>query len=134
MPRQDAHFVPSPSYTRCSAAPSRRPSQPRNSSISSSLSRSPIFVKTSVSSSADTLPSCQGPRDWDLKRKEKKVGWLRGRHGRRGTRQYGEAHFVGVEDPKGELQLVVGDDAHPGERDLPPERDDVPQVHGDEDG
>ena len=32
---------------------------------------------------------------------------MRGRHGRRGTRQYGEAHFVGVEDPKGELQLVV---------------------------
>ena len=30
-----------------------------------------------------------------------------GSHGRRGTRQYGEAHFVGVEDPKGELQLVV---------------------------
>jgi hypothetical protein len=46
--------------TRLIEPPSRRPSQPRNSSISSSLSRSPIFVKTSVSSSAVILPSCQG--------------------------------------------------------------------------
>jgi hypothetical protein len=30
-----------------------------------------------------------------------------GRHGRRGTRQYGAAHLVGVEDPEGELQRVV---------------------------
>ena len=42
-----------------------------------------------------------------VKWEEKKARPVRGRHGRRGTRQYGEAHFVGVEDPKGELQLVV---------------------------
>ena len=93
--------------TRLIEPPSRRPSQPRNSSISSSLSRSPIFVKTSVSSSAETLPSCQGAKGLGVKREEKKARPVRGRHGRRGTRQYGEAHFVGVEDPKGQPFVAV---------------------------
>ena len=44
--------------TRLIEPPPRRPSHPRNSSISSSLSRSPMFVKTSVSSSDVILPSC----------------------------------------------------------------------------